>query len=241
MKDLLDRLSKAVGALVGAEAEITEDGPEDMTLEAFTVYMTEELEKAAKDTPEVKIARLKHLAEQIEVAKNFEGRPATPGGILRVQRFKDPGQLTPTETTRSPSNASATTQFTAGPEVHPPGMASTPPGGKLPPLTAGSSGFASPANATFAKALEGLNKALAELEGKPVTKSEEKTPEELETEKVAKAEVDEKAKIAKADANKAFWPHDMNTAFGRGETKDPEVPEWGLDHGKASAAADAAE
>ncbi len=241
MKDLLDRLSKAVGALAGDSAETPEvDGPEDMNLEAFTVYVTEELEKAAKDTPEVKIARLKALAEQIELAKNFEGRPAMPGGILRVQRFKDPGQRSTTEATRQPSNASATTQFTAGPEAHPPGMASTPPGGKMPPLTAGGSGFDSPATATFAKALEALTKTIGELEGK--------TPEQIKAEseeaaKVAKANEGksaDEAKVAKAKESAAFWPLDMNTPFGRGETDASETPEWGLDHGKAPAAKPAA-
>ncbi len=137
MKDLLDRLSKAVGALAGTPDEAPVTGPEDMTLEAFVSYVTEELEKAAADAPEVKILRLKALAAQVELAKNFEGRPATPGGILRVTRFQDPGQVKTTEKTTAPSNASATTQFTAGPEAHPPGTANTPPGGKLPPLTAG--------------------------------------------------------------------------------------------------------
>ena len=255
MKDLLDRLHKAVGALAEAPAEApAEAGPEDMTIEAFTVYVTEELEKAAKDQPEVKILRLKALAEQIEIAKNFEGRPSTPGGILRVTRFQDPGQVKTTEKTTSPGNASPTTQFTAGPETHPPGMATTPPGGKMPPLTAGSSGFDSPATATFAKALEVLNDQVALLEGKTpeeiakvkaeakakaeeaakIAKANEgKTPEEIakaKTDAEAKAKTDEAAKVAKAKGE-AFWPLDMNTEFGRGETDDPDVPEWGLDDG----------
>ncbi len=256
MKDLLDRLSKALGTLSEAPAEApAAGGPEDMTAEAFTVYVTEELEKAGKDSPEVKILRLKALKTQIEeLAKNFEGRPSTPGGILRVTRFKDPGQITTTEKTQAPGNATPTTQFTAGPEVQPPGMASTPPGGKMPPLTAGSSGFAPPATATFAKALESLDDAIAKLGGKTdeeiakakaeakakadeaakIAKANEgKSPEEIakaKTDADAKAKTDEAAKVKKSKTD-AFWPLDMNTDFGMGKTDDPDVPEWGLDDG----------
>ena len=65
--------------------------------------------------------------------------------------------------------------------------------------------------------------------------------EELELENVAKADKarsDEAEKVAQAKAaNGAFWPLDMNTPFGRGETDDPEVPEWGLDQRKSPPAA----
>ena len=255
MKDLLDRLHKALGTLAETDTEASTEGPEDMTAEAFTVYVTEELEKAAKDSPETKVLRLTALKAQIEaLAKNFEGRPSTPGGILRVTRFKDPGQVTTTEKTIPPKNATPTTQFTTGPETHPPGTATTPPGGKMPPLTAGGSGFDNPATATFAKALEGLDDAIAKLGGKTdeeiakakadakakaakaakVAKANEgKSPEEIAKAKVdADAKVKAEAeKVAKAKASEAFWPLDMNTDFGRGETDDPDVPEWGLDDG----------
>ena len=229
MKDLLDRLSKAVNEMSApSTAETPEtpaaDAPVEMSLEDFVGYAVEQVEKAAADTAEIRLERLAALTAAIEVAKNFEG--PTPGK-LQVQRFKDPAQIVPSTKGVTPKNAPATTHFTSGPPTAPAGNPSTPSGGQLPPMTAGGSGFSTPAAATFAKAMEDLQKAIegiakgdaTETPAAPPTAPVEPTMEEAPA----------PATVTKAADTEPLWPMDMNTDFGRGKVEDDTTPEWGFD------------
>lgn len=246
IENALARLNKSVNALAG-------DDTVDMTVEQFVAYATEQVDKAKGESGDARIARLKHLGSQIEsVRKNFEGSPATPGGILRVTQFRDPAQVRTTEkTVAAPTNATASSQFSSN-DPGPTGTPSTPPGGQMPPMTAGGSGFDSPATATFAKSLDGLSDAIAKMagEGGDADKGDDKTQPD------AKADADDADKGDETDAETddesdddadkgdeeqvakstgVIWPLDMTSDFGMGKTEDPEEPEWGFDTGSESA------
>jgi len=216
MKDLLDRLQKAVAALANTTQSADDAGDEstEMTPDEFVAYVTTQVEKAATDTPEIRAERLAALGAQIELAKNFEG--PTPGKMA-VATFKDPGQQTPTMAAGAmpPQNATPGTSATAGPAVQPAGSPTTPAGGELP------SQANPPAAATFAKALDDLKGAIEGLA----------KPTEETTAPVTKTDDGKPAPVTKTkDADKGpIWPMDMNTPWGRGETEDDATPEWGVD------------
>lgn len=212
MKELMERLSKAVNEMItavapGAAPPSQSEEATKMTAEAFVKYAGEQITKAKSDAPEIRIQRLNALVAQIEVAKNFEG--STEG--VAIQQFKDPAQNTPTTTNVTPDNATPTTNFSAGPEVQPPGNPTTPAGGEVPPMVAPSSGFAPVGAASFAKAMDGLNAAIADFKTVAATPA---TP----------------APVTKAASKEPLWPLDLNTPFGRGETDDDNEPEWGRDN-----------
>lgn len=212
MQELFDRLQKAVGEMANPSAEPAESEPAtvEMSMEEFVGYVTEQVEKSANDTPEIKAERLGHLQSQIEVAKNFEG---SPGGKVKVQSFKDRAQSTTTSKNVSAGNATPGSNFSAGSPTAPAGKPSTPSGGTVPPTTASGSGFATPAAATFAKSMEDLQKAIKAIGNEPTVPEAPATP----------------AKVEKSESADPLWPMDMNTAFGRGETEADQVPEWGMD------------
>lgn len=220
-KELLDRFGAAVDGLLaqvakGDDAPPTEDPP-GMTADQFAVYATEQVEAAGKDADKG-VARLKHLKAQIEMLKNFEGSPA---GVMPVTQFKDPGQVTTTESTQAPSSTQSggPSNFAAN-DVPPAGTgARQPPGGQNPPLVAGGSGF----DTAFSKAVEDLDKKLDALlktdeppkdEGDP--KPEDKSPT---------------APVTKAEDLPEVWANDMSTDYGMGKTDEPDVPPWGFDTG----------
>jgi hypothetical protein len=151
-----------------------------MTIEGFVGYAAEQIAKAKSDKPEVRVERLKHLAEQIEVAKDFEGSPETPGGLLAVKQYKDPDQYKTTEKETSPSNASPTTEFSSNDIPNASSGVGTATAGDTPPIVASGSGFDSPATATFAKAIEKMSGDICELvkalkEEEPKAKKEEES------------------------------------------------------------------
>lgn len=225
MKELLERFTKAVEAMSEtaappAAAEPPAPEAKTMTPEEFMAYATSEVEKAAKDPAEVRKARLAHLKTNLAtVAKNFEG--PTPGAMA-IPVFKDPGQQTTTTTEKAvptatgQGEASNFSQNDTPPAVNQAG--NTPPGGTMPaPNSAGSSGFETPANATFAKAVEAMAKAVATIETATASKPAEPP-----------------APVAKAEG--VQWAADMNTPFGRGEKDAPTEPDWGWDSKKEPAA-----
>lgn len=235
MKDLLDRLHKAIDGLANPGG--ADDGTVDMNADQFVAYATEQLEAAAKDKPEIRKARIDHLKGQIEsVIKNFEGPTATPGGSFAVQQFRDRDQLAPTSQERPTPGSVSTGGSNNFAQQDPPnnqqGVGNTPPGGTMPaPDSAGSSGFASPAEVTFAKRLEGMAKALVAL-----TKGEGDDPpagDPPADKPPAKAEGDDGEKVEKGLG--VLWPLDLNTPFGRGDKDAPEEPEWGYDAGSRMA------
>lgn len=228
--NILDRLHKAIGAL----AETTEEKPaakpsvqksEDLKLTRgqFVGFVVEQVEKAAKDTAPVRKARLAYLQKCVEIVKNWEG-PTT--GAMSIPMFKDPDQLQPTVEVQGQMPASDD-QGSVSPNNFamndaPPAVAgpagTTPPGGDLPPTVAGSSGFASLSEATFAKALGQIEASIAKAMG---------TPPATETKP-------EPAKVTKSTED-LLWPHDMNTPFGRGDVAKADAPEWGWDSEKSAA------
>lgn len=236
MNELLERFKKAVEGLA-QPVERIEDSRQEMTTEQFIEYATEQLEKAATDTPEIRVERLKALRMNVELFKaeySFEG-PTTSNkfsGVLAVSMFRDPAQVQTTEKTQPPKSVSGGATAFSNVDVQPSvNGAGNVTGDKMPPLIAAGSGFETPTSATFAKALDELGNVLASLAG-------EEEPEKVETEKAdteEKPEEGEKVKTEKVEAeniessNDAYWPFDMNTPFGRGETTDPETPEWGID------------
>lgn len=235
--ELLNRFKKAVE---GLDAATGNDETPKMTADQFIEYATEQMEKAAKDSPEVRIERLKSLRANVELAKqeySFEGSSNTFGGLLAVTQFRDPDQVQTTEKTQSPASVSdgvtAFSQTDIQPSVNGAGNVT---GDKMPPLVAAGSGFEPPTSASFAKALDELENVLASLTGDGESGDgktgdaggEDKNRTETNKSKGGKIET----KKGDADGEGAvdtFWPFDMNTAFGRGETENPEIPEWGVD------------
>lgn len=226
MKDLLERMKKALGDLAAEDAPT--DGPKNMTPEQFLTYATEQVEKAAKDKPEVRKARLLHLQGQVAaVAKNFEG--SVPAA-LPVSTFKDPDQTTPTTAdggTPGPQNQPEALGNFAQNDPGPAGssVGSQPPGGQNPPLTAGS-GAEAPEQ--FAKMFAGLQKALENLATPPATATPPAaapTPPPTET-------------TPPADVKKGMgviWPADMNSPFGQEVDDEDAEPGWGFDSGSEPA------
>ena len=233
MKDLLDRLTKAIGSMANPNPDDAPEEPVEMSMEDFMVYVTEQVEKAAADTPDIRSERFAHLKTQIEaVTKNFEG--PTPGKAS-VQQFKDRGQQkTTVAPVKAPDNATPGSNFTGGPTVAPAGKPTTPSGGQLPPITAGGSGFSTPAAATFAKAMETLGKSIAELEKEGMAPAAGDPPagDQLP---VKTSEGDPPPAKPVTKAAEPMWPQDLNTAFGRGETDDDITPDWGFDNADAAA------
>lgn len=244
MSDQLKRFKDAVDALAKTEEE---NDAVEMTIDEFIDYATAQVEAALKDGVEIRKSRLEALSEAANIAKEFIGSPSTPGGSLKVVQFKDPAQIATTEATQGTKKpAEGPDKFSENgvqPPVNGAGSAS---GQKMPPLTAGGSGFETTANATFAKSLEELSKVISSLiveegpkEEESVEKSEEpvieeKQEEKVEEEVVEKAETEEKKEeVKKEDTEIAFWPDDMNTPYGMGEVSDQNEPPWGYDHGKS--------
>ncbi len=242
-KELFARLHTAVIGLAELEKgdpAPTEPEVQEMTAEQFVDHVTSEIEKAAKDEPKVRVARLKHLAGQIEVLqKEFVGgTPVT----MKVTPFRDPGQVKTTEKTINPTstlpNATNFSQNPAPPTTQ--GAGSTPSGGKMPPIGAPSgAGGAAAVPGSISKALELLNKTIAVMAKEAGVEVPEEKPAEGEkptTEATSEKPAEgEKPTTEVQKSENAFWPADMSTPFGMGETKDDETPEWGIDGQKATA------
>lgn len=226
MKDLLNRLQKAVEAMANPNPDAPEDTVE-VTLEGCVAHLAEQVEKVAKDPAEVRPARLAHIMAVIDVAKNFEG---PTGGAMRIPAFKDPGQTSPTAPAQAqvPKNAPVATNATANEAPQPAGKPATPAGGQVPPMTAGSSGFDSPAAATFAKSMEELQKAIAELAKGQAGDPPAGDPPAGDPPAKTEGDAGEQKPVQKSNLN-PVWPLDMNTPFGRGETEDDGTPDWGFD------------
>ena len=251
LQSSLEKLQKSVDALA------VDEGNENMSPEQFVEYATDQVTQAATDKdPTLRVTRLKALSEQIGIAKDFIGSPATPGGILSVKRFQDPAQVKTTEKTQSPSNATAVTLISSNAIPNAEAGAGSPiPGGKVPPIVAPGSGFDSPSTATFAKSLDDMGTKIDALiakvakgDDKPddktnADKADDKTDDKADDKTDDKADADKDAD--KPDAEKTeksegtVWPLDMNSKFGMGETEDPEKPDWGWDHGKGTTEAEA--
>lgn len=236
MNEFFDRLQKAARDLAGAvpgdaAPEKTDDGKVEMSPSDFVGWVTAEIEKAAKDSNDVRKARVTHLLEQIaEVRKEFEGSPNVPT-VVRAAQFKDPGQQTITSSESSPqAQGGGQTAFSQNTAPEPAALPNTPPGGQTPPATAPSSGFETVGNATFAKAftdaLEKMNEAIAKMGAPDPSPQPNAKGDDKGEGRGAAAKTEKSAK----DVSRVLWPMDMNTAFGRGETEDPESPEWGFDH-----------
>lgn len=227
LKDLFERLHKAVEGLAQADGGQDDGRVKKMTPDQFLGYATEQIEAAAKDKPEIRKARLAHLATQIQaVAKNYEG--PTPGAA-DVQTYKTPDQQTPTMTESAPPGSNDQTGTTNFSQEDPPqsqagGVGQTPPGGSLPPQVAGGSGFATPEAATFAKAMEKLHAAVAKMASEEPAKAPEK-PTQTQTQPAPE-------KTEKSLG--VVWPLDMNTPFGLGSKDAPEHPDWGYDKGSTA-------
>lgn len=226
MDDLLSRFSKAVAGLQGANEP---SGPVEMTPEQFIQYATEQLEKAATDSDDIKVQRLEALKTVVEdVAKNYEGKTPTPlTGLLSVNQFKDPAQQVPTsKTINPPTQGNGATNFSAN-DVPPTQGAGSAPTGTLVPSQ-------SDASASFTKALQSLTDVLEKMAGtkKEVDpkKDETKKSDDLsDTKSTDKKEDGNDTTSVTKNVDVAGWPADMNTAYGRGETDNPGVPEWGFD------------
>ena len=222
-RELVERFSAAVNGLLAkvekGDDEPPKKDPPGMTADQFAVYATEQVEAAAKDADKG-VERLKHLKAQIETLKDFEGRP---DGVMPVAQFKDPGQVTTTESTQAPSStqSSGPSNFASN-DVPPAGTgAAQPPGGKNPPLVAGGSGFAS----AFSKAMEDLDKKLEALLKTDDPSKDPKADDKPPTTPVVKAEG-----LSEVGAN------DMSTDYGMGKTDEPDVPPWGFDTGSEALA-----
>jgi hypothetical protein len=217
MKDLFLRLEKAIGALAVMDSGTTdvtaETAPEtvNMTVEKFVEWVTGQVELAKADAADIRKARLIHVAEQVrDVRKGFEGVTPTPGGILAVKPFMDPGQVKTTSTTVSPGAQATDSAFAQNPV--PPavnGAGNTPPGGMMPPPPV-TSGFS-----TFAKSLDSLAASIDALTAQPAASEETTTDAKEPAEDVHKGRV--------------VWPMNMSSDFGMGKIEDPETPEWGFD------------
>jgi hypothetical protein len=223
--DLLARLAKG---LEGLEAAPDAESGESMDLEAFVGYASEQIEATSKDSAEVRKARLDHLRGQVAaVVKNFEG--PTPGAVT-VERFKSGDQKSPTSIekpipTSTGQGAGATNFGDAPPAAVAGGVGSQPTGGTNPDAAAVApgSGFATPAEATFAKALEGLGTLAKTLEG--ITKG----APAVEPQKPAVQPQKPVEEVAKSADD--LWPLDMNSDFGMGKAEAETEPEWGFDRG----------
>jgi len=213
VKALLDRMAKALGALDGSGE--TSPEPVKMSPEAFLAYAAEQVEKAAKDAPAVRVKRLKSLRDNVAaIAKNFEGPTPTQDAVPVVQ-FHDADQLDPTSEVigsppDQPAGATNFAQNDTPPNVA--GAGSTPTGGELPPIVAPSSGFNSVDAAVFAKGIEQLAGKLGALEA-AVQKSAT-TPAAPATTTVEKA-------------TRVLWPVDMNRELSADDADDDSA--WGLD------------
>jgi hypothetical protein len=235
MKELFDKFQKAVDGLNRAvegdqKEETQEPEAQEMTPEQFLNYAIDQVNKAADDTPEVRVLRLKSLQEYVELAKaeySFEGKSNKLTGILSVTQYRDPGQVQTTEKTQAPAKIKEGQTNYADVAIQPAvNGAGSPTGQKMPPLSAGGSGFETPGNASFAKAFEKLDELLSSLTKEEPKKEDTKKAEPKEDKKV---ETKKSEDVPETSQDDTFWPFDMNSPFGRGETKNPEVPEWGRD------------
>lgn len=227
MKDILDRMQKALGALAEDDTP-TPSGVVKMSPEKFLGYATEQVEKAAKDKPEIRKARLAHLRGQVAaVAKNFEGQvPAE----IPVSTFKDPDQKTTTsqEENPAPQNQSEGLGNFASNDPGPAknGVGSPLPGGSLPgagdaaPAGSGAPGYPE----SFAKAFASLAKQLEKLGDAPAPAGAAPAPA---------APAAGAAPVEKSIG--VIWPNDMNGSFGRGLADGEGEPEWGFDKGSEPA------
>jgi hypothetical protein len=229
MSDNLERLTKAVEKLTDNGGGSVEMSPED-----FIAYAAGQIEKMSSDTPEVKTRRVAALKANVEaITKNFEGPTAIPlTGLLSVIQFADPDQVQTTIKTIEPMGVGGgPDNFSInGEQAAVNGAGAAPTGQLVPAPMAAGSGFESPAMETFAKALEGLTKALIGIADETPSSEGETGSQTVGTSEgdpkpVKKNDGSEKASVAKV----ALWPIDMNTPFGRGETDDDDDPEWGRD------------
>lgn len=238
MKENLERLAKATSDLAKGEEP---DGPTEMSPEDFIAYAAEQMEKAAGDSPEVREARLTALGEVVaDVEKNFEGMNETLGGLLAVKQFRDPGQVQTTMKTTNPTTPPVGAgNFASNAEAPGVNGAGSAPTGKLVPAPQKSAESFMKAMADLTAVLKGETSESAAPEG-------EKAPENAEggetdpkpVEKSEGSQGDREGKEGEpafvAKATGVVWPLDMNTPFGRGETDDDEVPEWGRDGDQAT-------
>lgn len=231
MEELFARLEKNLSDLAALESggEVIEMSPED-----FLKWVLNQVEVAKRDSDEIRKARLLHVSGQVSaVRKNFVGPTPTPSGsLLSVTMFKDPSQVATTSKTVEPTGAlpNATAMSTNPlPNGVAGGAGKVNPGGVMPPQQAGTSGFASPAMATFAKSVEHIDNALAELTGagKPAVEGEATGKPAVEGEAAGDATGDAATPVAKA--TRVIWPLDMSTDFGMGKVENPDVPVWGFD------------
>lgn len=235
MKEALARMMKSLEALA-ADDETAPPAPAPavvkMTPENFLGYAADQVEKATKDKPEIRKARLAHLKETIAtIAKNFEGQvPAE----LPITTFKDPEQKAPTTTDMgnpAPQNQSeGLGNFAAndpGPAKN--GVGSTPPGGSLPgqgdagPAGSGAPGYPE----SFAKALAQITKSLEALGGAPAPTPPAAPPAAPAAAPTAPSKPEGTEEVTKGFG--VIWPADLNG----GSRGDDRL--WGPDKPKATA------
>jgi hypothetical protein len=220
------------------------DARVEMKPEEFIVYLTEQLAKAADESGEIRGNRIAALRSNIEDVKkqvSFTGSTPTPlTGVLSIVRYTDPGQQPTSSKVVPPRNPPVSSNTFASNEV-PPGVSGA---GRGPTeistgYTAPGSGFATPANATFAKAIEDLHNVLKDLvsqkeePGEDITETKKEETAEETTEETAEETTKEvKEEEEEENIGKSFndyWPIDMNSEYGLGKVDTPDEPEWGYD------------
>lgn len=242
LKDALKELDEVVKGLDDKTA------PETLEVdrEGFIRHVTKNIAALKTDkSAETRTARLKYLGECLEVAKNFEG---PTDGAMTLPMFKDPGQLSTTDTSGAlggPAGANpGGAATTHGDDTHPSGVPTPPSGaGNATPPPAGPSGapFADPTS-NFAKALGDIQKMIEQLSkaasnpdnGEPPKPDPKPAPAKAEGDKTetTKSEetTDEKTEAEKKHIAKmapAYFPADMND-------EDPDVDDstfFGYDKG----------
>lgn len=221
MEELFARLEKSLLELAALES----DGETvEMTHEEFIQWVLGQVDAAKGDSGEVRKARLMHVSNQLaSVRKNFIGPTPNATGKVSVGMFKDPAQNPTTLKTVEPTGALPNATGVSTNPI-PPGVAGgagkVQAGGQTPPVIAGSSGFASPSQATFAKSLDEISDKLNALTGEP-SASEPSASEPSASEPSASEPVEKCMRM--------IWPLDMATDFGMGKVDDPGAPEWGFD------------
>lgn len=224
MEEMFARLEKSLLDLTALESE---GETVEMTHEEFLQWVLGQVDLAKADDSEVRKSRLMHVSNQLaSVRKNFMGPTPTATGKVSVGMFKDPAQK-PTTTVKVEPTGALPNATGASTNPIPPGVSggagSVQTGGQMPPVVAGSSGFASPVEATFAKSLDAISAKLDALTGEP-SASEPSSGEPSASEPSANAGEESVTKSVRM-----IWPLDMATDFGMGKTDEPDVPEWGHD------------
>ena len=223
MEELFARLEKS---LLGLAALENDGDMVEMTHDEFLQWVLGQVDAAKGDGVEVRKARLMHVSNQLaSVRKNFIGPTPTATGKISVGMFKDPAQAPTTIKTVEPTGALPNATGASTNPI-PPGVAGgagkVQSGGQMPPVVAGSSGFVSPSQATFAKAIDAISEKLDGLTG-------EASGEASASEASGEASASEASGESVAKSVRMIWPLDMATDFGMGKIDDPGVPEWGFD------------